>query len=696
MDQLRTQAAEVPPPRRASHDGVLKVSDPQVAADAALAVFGIPAIHTPSGSSGSLTGSLAGSGTPIGQAMSLCGASASASDRATVASLFRGASEANIMSAASGASLTSNVVSAASHCERCATLAMRVLEMKKEVDHARAAAIREIKESNAARDNFIATISHEIRTPLTSLIAAVQLLTDIPIKSDNAAKISHFIEVQKTCGLQLLELINDILDFCKLRSATFNLNEEPMDVDSIVRQSVSIFEQTCASKGVTLEIHSSPAKAHYIGDAKRLRQIIVNLISNAVKFTDVGRITLTVRCVPAGADIAGAAGVSGADDSTHMFYIQVKDTGSGISAENLKNVFKPYFSQKKEHWTTVMNGIGLGLAISQELVHLMGGTISVDSDGITGTTATVQVPLRCTDYVTRSGSGATSLAGVPVMIVDDRMEHRMNMTRLVVKWAMAPACFTCTSEAVMALDVQPDRFAIALVDIDLSESSAGDNGAIFAQHVRSKKLPMHLIAVSSVGSTFGGDGLFDHVLVKPITEMQLFNAIQKVFIRRASSALSASPLVALGSRSRSEPMPGAAAAAAASAAERTAERGVVKRVMVVDDDKTNAGLFADMLAVLGYKQIRTAHSAAECLTLLAKEHADLVFMDVVMPDVDGVECTRRIRRAPTKYGSPKIVALTADALDATKHKCLQGGVDFFITKPLTMEDLRNCLAWVSR
>lgn len=643
---------------------VLKVPDPRVAEEAALAVFGTPMmLHRQSnevggGSSTNLTGNLSNSGTPLERALTFC----------------------ERRSPPPSAGGSAGTVSP-QHCERCVTLAMRVLEMKKEVDHARAAAIREIKESNAARDNFIATISHEIRTPLTSLIAAVQLLTGIPIKSDNAAKISHFIEVQKTCGLQLLELINDILDFCKLRSATFNLNEEPMDVDAIVRQSVSIFEQTCASKGVSLEIHSLPAQGHYIGDAKRLRQIIVNLISNAVKFTDVGRITLTVRC--------DASGGGEEDDSTHMFYVQVRDTGSGISAENLKNVFKPYFSQKKEHWTSVMNGIGLGLAISQELVHLMGGSITVDSDGITGTTATVQVPLRCTDYVTRGSSGAASLAGVPVMIVDDRMEHRMNMTRLVVKWLMAPSCFTCTSEAIMALDVQPDRFPVALIDIDLSESAVGDNGAIFAQHVRSKKLPMHLIAVSSVGSTFGGDGLFDHVLVKPITEMQLFNAIQRVFIRRVSAPLP-TPLV----RSKSEPVPSsaAAAAAAADAVPLVSER----RVIVVDDDKTNAGLFADMLAALGYQRIRTAHSATECLTLLTKEHADVVFMDVVMPEVDGVECTRRIRRSPTKYGYPKIVALTADALDATKAKCLQGGVDYFITKPLTMDDLRNCLAWVGR
>lgn len=664
--------------RRASHDGVLKVPDPQVAADAAFAVFGTPVASSGSSSSNSL----AGSGTPLTLAATYSAGELSSSVASSIASLLRGA--------ASEASLTS---SNAQHCERCATLAMRVLEMKKEVDHARAAAIREIKESNSARDNFIATISHEIRTPLTSLIAAVQLLTDIPIKSDNAAKISHFIDVQKTCGLQLLELINDILDFCKLRSATFNLNEEPMDVDTIVRQSVSIFEQTCASKGVALEIHSRPSQGHYIGDAKRLRQIIVNLISNAVKFTDVGRITLTVRC-----DAAAQPGVSQtggddksireADDSTHMFYVQVKDTGSGISAENLKNVFKPYFSQKKEHWTSVMNGIGLGLAISQELVHLMGGTITVDSDGITGTTAAVQVPLRCTDYVTRGGSGAASLAGVPVMIIDDRMEHRMNMTRLVVKWAMAPSCFTCTSEAVMALDVQPDRFAIALVDIDLSESVAGDNGALFAQHVRSKKLPLHLIAVSSVGSTFGGDGLFDHVMVKPITEMQLFNAIQRVFIRRPSPPSAHS----VPTRSASEPIPTAVRQQPVAAAQVRATQNII----VVDDDRTNAGLFADMLAALGYKRIRTAHSAVECNQLLAKEHADIVFMDVIMPDVDGVECTRRIRKEPAKYGTPKIVALTADALDSTKHKCLQGGVDYFITKPLTMDDLRNCLAWVSR
>ena len=299
--------------RRASHDGVLKVPDPQVAADAAFAVFGTPVASSGSSSSNSL----AGSGTPLTLAATY---SAGELTAASIASLLRGASEAGLSASAT------SVISGVSHCERCATLAMRVLEMKKEVGHARAAAIREIKESNSARDNFIATISHEIRTPLTSLIAAVQLLTDIPIKSDNAAKISHFIDVQKTCGLQLLELINDILDFCKLRSATFNLNEEPMDVDTIVRQSVSIFEQTCASKGVALEIHSRPSQGHYIGDAKRLRQIIVNLISNAVKFTDVGRITLTVRC-DAAANQAGGDDKVGreADDSTHMFYVQVKD-----------------------------------------------------------------------------------------------------------------------------------------------------------------------------------------------------------------------------------------------------------------------------------------------------------------------------------------------------------------------------------
>jgi signal transduction histidine kinase/DNA-binding response OmpR family regulator len=585
--------------------------------------------------------------------------------------------------------------------------------------------LNEIRQSNQTRDTFIATMSHELRTPLTSIIAVIQILLNTPITSENSSKIGRMLQVQQNCSTQLLELINDILDFCKLRSTNLKLAEEDVKLSEVMHQCLSIFEEQCRMKHIQLYNDIKELEGLVVlSDAKRLKQITLNLLSNALKYTDKGRITLKAevkRCSP-----ANFRDSKQLENGDVMVTISVIDSGVGISQKNLQHIFEPYFSAKKENWSEVLNGVGLGLAISKELVNLMGGQIYAESDGVSGTKAVFSIPFRDSKYmenILKNSKEINIINQTPIMIVDDRVEQRLHMMRLVSRWGMVPHSFTSSSEALMALDVMGDyTFNVALVDVDLSESEPNDTGAIFAQNVRSRNLNMKLIAVSSVGSTFGGDQLFDYVLVKPLSEVQLFTIVKKCLKlinsndssivtendgksvkqmsslsgrRRPSdvggktnflSIRKTNTLTHLGNQQETPPSP-----------PRRSSFSTQKNfsILVVDDDKVNASIFKEMFENLGYEKVNAVNSAAECLFHLRKEeNTDVVFLDIVMPTTDGIQCAKRIRASPQIYGNPQIIALTADALDTTRFRCLQNGFNYFLAKPVTMDDFVNTMKWI--
>jgi len=556
--------------------------------------------------------------------------------------------------------------------------------------------ITEISESNRSRDTFIATMSHEIRTPLTSIVAVLQLLDSIEMRTSNESKIRKLYDVAKSSSGQLLELINDILDFCKLRSTKINLQEDKIDIVKMLDETIDMFESQTKRK----EVELIKAKWAYpnrqvkvLGDAKRIRQVVLNLLSNSLKFTDVGgviNVELNIQ----------------ERENEFEVKIIVKDNGVGVNTETMKHIFEPYFTAKRKDWTDVLNGVGLGLAISKELVDLMGGKLYIESDGMSGTQAYLILNMMKTNSLESvSFANSTSIPpNEPVIIIDDRIEHRLYMMKTTRKWGMIPNSFSSSTEALMALDVLGEGYRIALVDIDLSgggkPSESNDTGVVFAQSIRRKGLSISLIAVSSVGSVFGGHQLFDVVMVKPISESQLFQAITNCLAGGGSGGSNTQRRshsdVSSFSSSRSGVVQLPVAEHHLNVPKNINERSI--NIMVVDDDEQNAQLFKQIFVeALHYENVECVSSAVECLHKLehSKNKPVLIFMDIIMPQTSGIDCVKRIRSDISRYGNPKVVALTADALDSTKFKCLNSGFDFFLSKPTTTEELKNAVQWMT-
>ena len=560
--------------------------------------------------------------------------------------------------------------------------------------------ITEISEANRSRDTFIATMSHEIRTPLTSIVAMIQLLLNTKVCEENTEKIRRLYDVAQSSSGQLLELINDILDFCKLRSTKLNLAEEEIDLFSVVNETLEMFGSQAKQKHVELRNQfTCAANSHVIGDSKRIKQVILNLLSNALKFTDAdGYINVKVSFED-----------HNDDKMTALFKVEVQDNGIGISADTMAHIFEPYFTSKRKDWTDVLNGVGLGLAISRELVDLMGGKIYLQSDGMRGTRATIEIPMRRSlrlNYMQLAAGEETFSIPPhePIIVLDDRLEHRLYMMKMARRWNMVPHSFCSSSEALMALDVLgSNSFRLALVDIDLNLSEENDTGVVFAQSIRSRGYNMKLIAVSSVGVNFGGHQLFDVVLVKPVGELQLYESTKRclkefstpqTIVRRKSVATT-------DGHERHEGHEGHEGHERHGHHHNTSATNELLDtslgILIVDDDVENASIFAEIFKDhLGFEKVEYVTSASECLYRLAqRKDWDIVFMDIVMPNTDGVECVRRIRSNVDRYGAPKVIAITADALDSTKFKCLNSGFDFFLSKPTTIKDFQNAVRWVT-
>lgn len=591
----------------------------------------------------------------------------------------------------------------------------KINQTTKSIEEIRASAVQEVKKMSAMRDTFIATMSHELRTPLTGLIGANQIL--LQTNNSSASETTHkMLKVQQECASQLAELINDILDFCKLRSTSVSLQNDAFSLHDVVQKCAAIYEAECEKKDIKLVCDVSPdvQKLQFLGDARRVKQIVLNLLNNSVKYTQKGSIHVRVYI-------------------ENILCIRVEDTGSGISEENLKYIFEPYFTAKQENWTQVRNGVGLGLAICYELVSLMKGTIGATSDGHSGTTITVTLPLKDINYQKQVLENNVLLRDLSVLILEDRMEQRMYLIRLLAQHGIRTQAFATSTEALMAVEVMQRDLQLALVDIDLSESGEkNDSGIIFAQSVRTRRLSMPLIALSSVGEHFGGEFLFDRVLVKPINESDLFLCMQECLERRkllrtdsieqyfehhqpttecnnATNKIrknsSISDMVLTESEIRRSSNSGGGASkiyskSLASAHELEESQHESLSFLIVDDDQTNAKIFAEMLVQLGYAQhnVYVVASGSECLTFLSEtKTVDIIYLDIVMPKMSGYECAKRIRAVPDRYGGKqvRIVALTADALDSTRSKCLSQGFDYFLPKPITLDDLRTSITWMT-
>ncbi|HWX20719.1 MAG TPA: response regulator [Candidatus Binatia bacterium] len=517
--------------------------------------------------------------------------------------------------------------------------------------------------ANNAKSQFLASMSHEIRTPLNGILGVLGLLCDsaLPERQRECVQIAH------DSAESLLSIINEVLDFSKLEAGKLTLDAHPFDLQSEVEQVGELFAPRAAEKGVELVLRCAPeVPAQVIGDAARIRQVMANLVSNALKFTAAGTVLLNVqREEPAG-------------ERSHLKF-SVQDTGMGIPPEKLPLLFER-FAQADTTVSHRFGGTGLGLAISKHLVELMGGRIGVASIPAMGSTFWFTLPLEAV-----AGAVAVpprELPGVRVLVVDDCEVHCRVLHEQITGWHMRNGSFSTAGQALAALraaQLDRDPYHIALLDEQLPDM----NGQALALAIQADPALRRttLILLTSLGpqNTLPEQKGFFASLPKPTRPSKLWEVLVRAWAARSNQ----SPTQFLA-RSALGPTP---------SIPKTRPK-FHARVLAVDDNPTNQNVARLLLQNFGCT-VEVAASGKEALEKLDAGSFDAVFMDCEMPEMNGFQVTAEIRRREASGRHLPVIALTANAIQGDRERCLEAGMDDYISKPVRLENFQAALEkWV--
>ena len=512
------------------------------------------------------------------------------------------------------------------------------------------------EEAVNTKARFLATMSHEIRTPMNGVIGMTRLLMNTPMSKKQA----EFVESIHLSGEHLLTVINDVLDFSKIEAGKLDLKHEPLELRSCIEEVLNLLSSKAIEKNLELAYAVAPAIPLFItGDMARLRQILTNLVGNAIKFTPQGEVSIFVT-------------VNNQQDNDYELEFEISDTGFGIPADRLDSIFES-FSQADNALTIQGEGTGLGLAISRRLVEMMQGRVWAESTLSVGsrfhfTLKTQQAEGKLKPFLYPN---IPEIAGKRILIIENNPVNHQALQDFCSAWGAITQACTNTNEAISLL-ISGNTYDIGLVDSRLPNASALDFGRYVRSQYSLQEFPLILIAPpNDPHPKEVVRELFNLYLTKPITRSRLFDSLMTVLgeLNLVTTRIEQAPLK-LGER-------------------------LPLSILLAEDNPINQIVASSILDEMAYK-VEIAENGRQAIEALRAKPFDVIFMDMQMPELDGLSATRLIRTEFPANRQPIIIAMTANAMESDKNACLAAGMNDYISKPILPEAIEAALEhWCS-